>query len=244
MISIITVVYNDPVGLEKTISSVINQKLSDHSIEFVVVDGGSGPDTIQVLNRYAHFINSWISEKDNGIYDAMNKGIDLSKGEWIYFLNAGDLLDSADVLNKIVDVINRSEGKHNFIYGKYKVDNNVCQQHLSLEFLVSHMINHQSIIYHRELFKRYKYNSIYRFCADYDHLLNTWSALKPKQVDFCISEFDSTGVSSQSRNKSRMWSERLSAVWHSDFKLLYKLRLSSRGLLALPWHYIKNTFFK
>lgn len=244
MISIITVVYNDPVGLEKTIDSVINQRLNGHSIEFVIVDGGSGSDTIQVINKYAHYVNSWVSERDNGIYDAMNKGIELSTREWIYFLNAGDLLDNDSVLNGVIDVINMEGEKYNFIYGGYKINNKLYQQYLSLEFLVSHMINHQSIIYNRVLFSRYKYNVRYRFCADYEHLLMTWSGLKPKQVHFCIAEFDSTGISSQSKNKSRMWSERLDAVWRSDFNLLNKLRLSSRGLFALPWHYIKNILFK
>lgn len=239
MISIITVVYNDPAGLEKTIKSVSSQKLPRHSIEFVVVDGGSGPDTIKVINDYVSVISSWVSERDNGIYDAMNKGISLAKGNWIYFLNAGDTLDNENVLSVLLKEINTISGNVNLLYGGYRTDGIIQEQECSLSFLISHMLNHQSMIYHRSLFKQ-TYNTRYRFCADYAHLLCVWKNLKPKALDLCIANFDTTGVSSQAHNKSRMWKERLHAVWQSDFNILQKMLLSSRGLIAWPYHSVKN----
>lgn len=239
MISIITVVYNDPAGLEKTIKSVIAQTSSCHSIEFVVVDGGSGPDTIRVINNYASFIRSWVSERDNGIYDAMNKGINLAKGNWIYFLNAGDILDNEDVLSVLLTEINSISDNVNLLYGSYRADGIKKEQVCSLSFLIAHMLNHQSIIYHRSLFKQ-TYDTRYHFCADYAHLLCVWKKLKSKALDLCIANFDTTGVSSQAHNKSRMWKERLHAVWQSDLNILQKMMLSSRGLIAWPYHSVKK----
>ena len=90
LISIITVVMNGAQFLENTILSVIEQNYDN--IEYIVVDGGSSDKTLKIIKKYEHIIDYWISENDNGIYDAMNKGLNLSRGEWINFMNAGDLL--------------------------------------------------------------------------------------------------------------------------------------------------------
>jgi len=90
MISIVTVVYNAVRDIEQTILSVIAHK--DSQVEYVVVDGGSSDGTVEIIKRYADHISVWISEPDAGIYAAMNKGIALAKGEYICFINCGDLL--------------------------------------------------------------------------------------------------------------------------------------------------------
>ncbi|MDT9693826.1 hypothetical protein Q5762_37005, partial [Streptomyces sp. P9(2023)] len=113
------------------------------------------------------------------------------------------------------------------------------KQVCTLPFLNAYMINHQSMIYHRSLLE-HGYDIRYRFCADYAHLLSVWPRLKPKALDLCIANFDTTGVSSQASNKARMWQERLYAVWRSDLSFTQKLMLSRRGIMALPYHSIKN----
>ena len=95
-ISIVTVVFNGEAFLEKSIQSVINQTYKN--IEYIVIDGGSTDGTIDIIKKYQDKIAVWISEKDDGIYEAMNKGIALAHGKWINFMNAGDVLFNDNVL--------------------------------------------------------------------------------------------------------------------------------------------------
>jgi len=87
-VSIVTVVYNRVNQLEETILSVLNQQFD--KFEYIIIDGGSTDGTIDLIRKYEDRIAYWISEKDKGIYDAMNKGIDAAKGKWINFMNCGD----------------------------------------------------------------------------------------------------------------------------------------------------------
>ena len=95
-VSVITVCYNAIRGIEKTIQSVISQSHDD--IEYIVIDGGSTDGTIDVIQKYRDKIAYFVSEPDGGIYDAMNKGIKAATGEWINFLNAGDVFASKDAI--------------------------------------------------------------------------------------------------------------------------------------------------
>ena len=96
LISIITVVFNGEKYLEETIQSVINQTYSN--VEYIIIDGGSTDGTLDIIKKYEKKIDYWVSEKDKGIYDAMNKGIDVASGEWINFMNASDIFYNSDVL--------------------------------------------------------------------------------------------------------------------------------------------------
>ena len=98
-ISIITVVWSDKAGLERTIQSIINQTYDN--VEFIIIDGGSSDGTVDVIKAYEDKIDYWVSEKDAGIYDAMNKGIRAATGTWVNFMNAGDTFVDNQVLEKI-----------------------------------------------------------------------------------------------------------------------------------------------
>jgi len=99
LISIVTVCLNNAKELEKTIKSVIAQKYSNK--EFIIIDGSSTDGTLDIISRYKEVISCWTSEKDNGIYDAMNKGISFARGDFINFLNAGDYYYNNDVLETV-----------------------------------------------------------------------------------------------------------------------------------------------
>lgn len=101
LITVITVVYNGASTVEDTIQSVINQTYSN--IEYIVVDGGSDDGTAEILKKYEHAIDYWVSEKDGGIYDAMNKGIALASGAYIGMLNADDLFAGQGVMQDYAD---------------------------------------------------------------------------------------------------------------------------------------------
>ena len=103
LISIITVTYNAAETIEETILSVINQSFDN--FEFLIIDGGSTDDTINVIKKFQHKIDYWKSEPDSGIYDAMNKGVKSAKGEFIYFLGGDDLLFNSNVLGDLCSVL-------------------------------------------------------------------------------------------------------------------------------------------
>ncbi|MDW8003136.1 MAG: glycosyltransferase, partial [Deltaproteobacteria bacterium] len=100
LITVITVVLNGEKYLEETIQSVINQTYPN--VEYVIIDGGSTDGTLDIIKRYEDYIDYWVIEKDRGIYDAMNKGILCTVGNFVYFLGIGDKLYQCDVISDVV----------------------------------------------------------------------------------------------------------------------------------------------
>ena len=98
IISVVTVVYNDNNNIEKTIKNVLKQTY--HNIEYIVVDGASTDGTLEVIKKYSDKL-LYISEPDKGIYDAMQKGANLARGEWVIFRNCGDFFITPDVIEKV-----------------------------------------------------------------------------------------------------------------------------------------------
>lgn len=112
-LSIITINFNNSIGLKKTIESVVNQTYND--FEYIIIDGGSSDESINVIKGYKNSITHWISEPDKGVYDAMNKGIKLATGDYLLMLNSGDYLTSNNVLEKIL--VNGLTKNYDIIYG-------------------------------------------------------------------------------------------------------------------------------
>ncbi|MCY1133837.1 glycosyltransferase family 2 protein [Bacteroides fragilis] len=127
LVTIITVCYNAETTIEKTILNVINQTYAD--IEYIIIDGGSNDGTIEIINKYANKISYWMSEPDRGIYDAMNKGIKLAKGDWVSFMNSGDSFYSLDTVEDVVQFIRE---EYDVIYGSVNV---VCDSFRRLYIL-------------------------------------------------------------------------------------------------------------
>jgi len=113
-VTIVTVVYNDAENIEKTLLSVISQNYPN--LEYIVIDGGSTDGTVDIIKKYESRIHRWISEKDAGIYDAMNKGIDLASGQWINFMNANDQFYNSTTIDEVFKDFPEDA---DFIYGYF-----------------------------------------------------------------------------------------------------------------------------
>jgi glycosyltransferase involved in cell wall biosynthesis len=173
--SIITVVYNDVKNIGNTIQSVLNQNFKD--FEYIIVDGASTDGTVDVINKF-RIIDSRIrlhSERDSGIYDAMNKGIILSGGDYVNFMNSGDLFKTCKVLHNVSNVLQR-DSNVDILYGSVEVLNgNKVRLVESLpKIQISNMLPfcHQSVFVKRSVIKDYPFNLKYKFAADYDQFVS------------------------------------------------------------------------
>ena len=106
-ISIITITYNAGRFLERTIQSILAQQATDY--EYLVIDGASTDDTLDIIKRHENYITNWISEPDRGLYDAMNKGLHRAKGRYVWFMNAGDELHDSQTLSNLLERIKVSD---------------------------------------------------------------------------------------------------------------------------------------
>lgn len=172
--SIITVCYNAGKTLERTIKSVIAQTYPH--IEYLIIDGASKDNTIEIINRYKSRITRIVSEPDKGLYDAMNKAIPLAKGDYMVFLNAGDKLHCPETIEDMVETINGSV-LPGVLYGDTDIVDGdglfIRKRRLSPPSVLSWksfrkgmLVCHQSFYARRDLVE--KYNTRYRFSADFD----------------------------------------------------------------------------
>jgi len=168
-ISIITVVFNGEKYLTQTIESVIRQNCKN--IEYIVIDGGSTDGTIDIIKQYEAHIDYWISEKDNGIYDAMNKGLQAARGKYVAFINADDWYEEG-ALQKVCDILQK-EDLDLLTTGVRVVDENgrpiVIRKSELKEY--GKNIHHQTCFFKRELHLMYPYDTRYKIAADRDLLV-------------------------------------------------------------------------
>ena len=152
-VTVVTVTYNAEDFLEETILSVINQTYKN--VEYIVVDGLSTDGTLNIIKKFTDDIDIWVSEKDAGIYDAMNKAIDIASGEWIVFMNAGDSFYNSDVIQEVFDGM--PEGAE-LVYGHHawKHDGKVSTIYARpLEVMWQHIsFSHQSLFSRTSLMKK------------------------------------------------------------------------------------------
>lgn len=175
-ISIITVVYNSRKFIEKTILSIVQQKCRD--FEYLVIDGGSTDGTLEVIEKYEHQIDKWICEPDKGIYDAMNKAINIAEGDFLWFINSGDLIFSQETVCSILKFM---EQKADIIYGETEIiDQNgetVGMRRLKSpnklnwkKFRYGMLVCHQSILIRRTIVSNF--NLRYKYSADFDWVID------------------------------------------------------------------------
>ncbi len=203
-LSIITINLNNYSGLEKTITSVINQDYQQY--EYIVIDGGSTDGSKELLEKYCKKINYCVSETDHGIYSAMNKGIKKATGEYCLFVNSGDVLYNSNVLT---DIVNQNL-KADIITGNAFVNRNnkkpqlvKAPENISFYTFFQHTILHQATLIRISLFKKVGYyNENLRIVADWEFFIKALflNHLSYKAINVTISVFDNSGISSQTEN--------------------------------------------
>ena len=213
LVSIITITYNAAQWLPRTMQSVARQ--SCHDYEYLLVDGNSSDTTVEIIRPMEPLFEgrlSWRSEPDNGLYDAMNKGLQRAQGDFVWFMNAGDELYAPDTLARIAAVAADAD----IIYGKASIVNaaglKVSEHHkptppdLQRRHLLNGLVvSHQAILVRRTLAP--DYDTRYRVAADYDWVLRAVTASRRNTyIDDYLCKFLTEGVSA--RQRKRAWHER------------------------------------
>jgi glycosyltransferase involved in cell wall biosynthesis len=180
-ISVITVCFNAENTIEKTIRSVCSQTYSN--IEYIIIDGASTDKTLEIVNKYSSKISKIVSEKDKGIYDAMNKGISLATGNIVYFLNADDYLCDDNVLSNIAQAF-IEDSSRTVVYGNglpEEVPEHIAPflkkefQFKSIDDFTYRTICHQLVFAKRSLFNDVgSFDCQYKYSADYDWLIRAF----------------------------------------------------------------------
>lgn len=205
LITIITVNYNDVLGLTKTLESVRTQNSVD--VEHIVIDGGSSDGSKDIIEKNRERLSYWISEPDAGIYDAMNKGIAQAKGEYTLFLNSGDILYRDDVLSIAQPTL--VLGK-DIVYGNLWIEDtqgvgftNTYPTSVDFSFFKRTSLGHGATFIKRTLFERYgNYRTDLKIVSDWAFFIRTLCVEKASQVkvDTVISTFYEGGISTSSEN--------------------------------------------
>ena len=195
-ISVVTVCYNAVQTLEKTMLSVLNQTYPD--VEYIIIDGGSTDGTVDIIKKYADRLAYWVSEPDKGIYDAMNKGIKVATGEWINFMNSGDVFADKDVIKRVF--VEKEINDYACIFGNTFFSFHNSGKIVKYGDSTLHKIMpscHQSIFTKRQLLLVYPFDLNYKIAADFDFFYKLWKlGLRYRYVNTIVAIYDATdGIS-------------------------------------------------
>ncbi len=238
LISIITVVYNGAGNIEQTIQSVIGQPYPHK--EYIIIDGGSTDGTVDIIKKYESHLSYWISGPDNGLYDAMNKGIDRATGELIGIINSGDWY-AENIFTTIAKDF-QATGSQQVVHG---IIRNFLDEEFysmvgnSIRRLRYDMIQHPTCFIPLKLYKTYgTYDLKYKYSADYDLILR----YVDQGIKFCFIEkpivnFRLGGISSTVRAEKEMYKVRVKH--HLISKTEGFLRITLVGLQSFIKKYLK-----
>lgn len=240
LVSVVTVVFNGEKYLEETIQSVINQTYDN--FEYIIIDGGSTDGTIDIIKKYEDKISYWVSEPDNGIFDAMNKGIDVATGEWINFMNAGDGFYANNTLWEVFSTNNYQNidviyGNHNVIYPS---KTRIAKAGDIKNIWKGSQFCHQASFIASNTHKANKFNFANKIGADFEFFYALYKKNKAfKYVDITIANYSAGGVSDTKRVDSIVgwWN----AIDKDNKKNLYYIGMILKEI-AKVW--IKNIFRK
>ncbi len=235
-ITVATVCYNSEDTIENTIRSVLYQTYSE--IEYLIIDGASKDNTIDIVNKYSTDPRmKVICEPDDGLYYAMNKAADNAAGDYIIYMNSGDIFADNDVLQNIADHL---DGKNELVYGnviRIKKNKKILEKYGNrytpmFLLLQGRMICHQSIFTKSDIMRSYRFNTDYSITADYDFLMRiVHDKRKMQYADVTISVVDNIeGISSSVKNMDRM-REQDDMSLKTNFPGWYYLMAAPKGIL-------------
>ena len=235
LFTIITISYNNLPGLKTTGTSVQGQSCTNH--EWVIIDGGSDDGSADFLKSTPARI---VSEADNGIYDAMNKGISMANGQYVIFMNAGDSFAAPDILEKIQSDLSKQSTMPDFIYGDALEQTGFAQPaykkaraHIKIQRGM--FTHHQAMLYKRSLLTDMRYDESYKIAADYDLTLRFLkSSTHILYCPFALCVFERGGISQQQATlgrKEQFTSRRQNkAVWYPANLAIYALQAAASAL--------------
>ena len=202
IVTVITIVFNSKDLLEKTILSVLGQDYK--FVEYIIIDGGSTDGTVDIIKKYNDRLAYWVSERDSGLYDAMNKGIRQAKGDYLWFINSGDQIYSTETLQLLFEdkaiypdvmygqTVMIDSGANEIGTRRLKPPKNLTWKSLGMGMLVSH----QSILVKRDIVPFYDLK--YKFSADFDWMVKVLKRAKSIQnTDLILSKFLDGGLTKQ-----------------------------------------------
>lgn len=215
LFSIVTVCYNAKDTIEQTMNTVLSQKYNN--FEYIIVDGKSNDGTCCIIEKYTEDKRiKFISEPDTGLYNAMNKSIDLMKGDYVVFLNSGDSFKDESVLSDIYTKMNKDDSA-DLLYGNVirntfdgmKRERYGGRVSVKKNLLLGKMISHQVMFFKSDIIKKYRYDESYRITADFNLLskiLRDRCSLEYIDVDVTIME-NREGISADPNNLQKMRDE-------------------------------------
>lgn len=231
-LSIITIVLDNIENIEKTILSVLSQGVE---VEYIIIDGGSTDGTLEIIAKYKDRVDVVVSEKDSGIYNAMNKAIDLANGEWICFINSGDMFYDSNVLK---NVLPNFDDELDVVYGdwevRYENKKRVLKADKNIENIWKGMIfSHQSCFVKKDILKQYKFNERNRITADYELFYNLYKENKKfRYIPMIVANVSAGGLSDIKRVESIL--SRWKIIDKSFIVNIYYLKLIIAELIKIP----------
>jgi glycosyltransferase involved in cell wall biosynthesis len=218
--------YNSEPYIRRCIDSILAQSFCN--FEILIIDGLSNDNTLNVIKSYNDARINVYSERDNGAYDAMNKGIEFAKGTWLYFLGSDDNIYDDNVLSNLYQELKNTKSK--VIYGNVKIsgdtdwakDGEIYAGEFNIDKILKQNICHQAIFYHKSVFEKCgKYNVNYNICADWDLNLKCFSYFEPKHIDMIIAMFYGGNTSSNNSKDHLFGKDKWkNTIKYFNFKIL------------------------
>lgn len=245
-VSIITINYNNSVGLRKTIESVVSQTFKH--FEFIIIDGGSNNEDLDIIKAYHKEIDYWVSEKDSGVYHAMNKGIIKAQGEYLSFMNSGDYFFDKNVL---ANVFNKPHDA-DFLCGRCAIVSNETLVHITnppevhtFSTYYYNTINHQSTFIKKAMFEKFGlYREDFKYNSDWEFWIKTiiLNNRTTEKLDMIICKYNLEGISAIENQTNQYKSEVSDVLSHpllSKFVPDYEL-WRTKNLELKPLYWIKS----